>query len=213
MYVTGRPSTTDQRAGHWDTVYKDNRPDAVSWYQPDPVASLELIDVLELAPDSGVLDIGGGASVLVDRLLAKSFTDLTVLDISEAALRTSRERVGDDGRVTWITEDLLGWEPARTYDLWHDRAVFHFLAGEEVETYRDLMNRAVAPDGSVIIATFAPDGPDRCSGLPVTRYSVDELGATLGSGFEVVECRREVHTTPAGTVQPFVWVAARRTHR
>jgi len=209
--VTDRPSTAVQRAIHWEHVYERKKPEAVSWYQPEPVVSLDLIELLDLSPASRVIDIGGGASVLVDRLLAKRFTDLTLLDISDAALQASRQRVGNDARVAWITADLLSWEPTRSYDLWHDRAVFHFLSGGEVERYREVLRQALAPSGSVIIGTFAPDGPEWCSGLPVTRYSAEELGAVLGSEFEVVEHRREVHATPAGTVQPFTWIAARRT--
>jgi SAM-dependent methyltransferase len=211
--VTDHPAGADQRARHWEEVYRGSDPDAVSWYQPEPVVSLELVDVLGVTPEAGVLDIGGGASVFVDRLLARGFADLTILDISDAALRASRQRVGNDPRVAWITEDLLSWEPTRPYDLWHDRAVFHFLAGGEVDSYRNVMRLAVAPGGSVIMATFAPDGPERCSGLPVTRYSADELGAVLGDGFQMVEHRREVHTTPSGAVQPFTWIAARRSLR
>jgi SAM-dependent methyltransferase len=203
--------SADHRAKHWADVYKDSNPDALSWYQPEPAVSLELVEVLGVEPESAVLDVGGGASGLVDRLLARGFTDLTVLDISDAALRAGRQRVGDDPRVAWITGDLLSWEPTRHYALWHDRAVLHFLSRHEVVTYRNVVRRAVAPGGSVIIATFAPDGPERCSGLPVTRYSADELGAVLGSGFQVVEHRREIHTTPAGSVQPFTWIAARRS--
>jgi SAM-dependent methyltransferase len=209
--VTDRPSTAVQRAIHWEHVYESNDPESVSWYQPEPVVSLDLVDVLDLSLKSRVIDIGGGASVLVDRLLAKRFTDLTVLDISDAVLQATRERVGNDARVAWIAADLLSWEPTRNYDLWHDRAVFHFLSRVEVERYREVLRQALAPSGSVIIGTFAPDGPEWCSGLPVTRYSADELGAVLGSEFEVVEHRREVHLTPAGTVQPFTWIAARRT--
>jgi len=209
--MTDHPSSPEQRARHWKNVYEASSPDAVSWYQPEPVVSLELVDLLGVAPESAVIDIGGGASVLVDRLLARGFTDLTVLDISDAALRASRQRVGDDARVAWITEDLLSWKPTRRYDLWHDRAVFHFLSGAEVDDYRNVLLRAVTPGGSVVMATFAPDGPEQCSGLPVTRYSADELGAVLGSGFQVAEHRREVHTTPAGAVQPFTWIAARRS--
>jgi SAM-dependent methyltransferase len=211
--VTDHPAGADQRARHWEEVYRGSDPDAVSWYQPEPVVSLELVDLLGVTPEAGVLDIGGGASVFVDRLLARGFADLTILDISDAAIRASRQRVGNDPRVAWITEDLLSWEPTRPYDLWHDRAVFHFLAGGEVDSYRNVMRLAVAPGGSVIMATFAPDGPERCSGLPVTRYSADELGAVLGGGFQVVEHRREVHTTPSGAVQPFTWIAARRSLR
>jgi len=208
--VNEDPSSADQRARHWEHVYESSSPDAVSWYQPEPVVSLELVAVLGVAPESAVVDIGGGASVLVDRLLARGFTDLTVLDISDAALRASCQRVGNDARVTWIAEDLLSWEPIRRYDLGHDRAVFHFLSGAQVDGYRNVLGRAVIPGGSVIMATFAPDGPERCSGLPVTRYSADQLGAVLGTEFEVVDRRREVHTTPGGTVQPFTWIAARR---
>jgi hypothetical protein len=209
--VADHLSSPDQRARHWENVYEGSSPDAVSWYEPEPVVSLELVDVLGVAPESAVIDIGGGASFLVDRLLARGFADLTVLDISDAGLRSSCQRVDNDPRVTWITADLLSWEPTRHYDLWHDRATFHFLSGAEVDTYRTVLRRAVAPGGSVIMATFAPDGPEQCSGLPVTRYGADELGAVLGSGFKVVEHRGEVHTAPFGTVQPFTWIAARRS--
>jgi hypothetical protein len=209
--VADHLSSPDQRARHWENVYEGSSPDAVSWYEPEPVVSLELVDVLGVAPESAVIDIGGGASFLVDRLLARGFADLTVLDISDAGLRSSCQRVDNDPRVTWITADLLSWEPTRHYDLWHDRATFHFLSGAEVDAYRTVLRRAVAPGGSVIMATFAPDGPEQCSGLPVTRYGADELGAVLGSGFKVVEHRGEVHTTPFGTVQPFTWIAARRS--
>jgi SAM-dependent methyltransferase len=201
----------DQRATHWEAVYEANSPDAVSWYQSEPTVSLELIDALGVDPNAAVIDVGGGASVLVDRLLTRGFTDVSVLDISEAALRTSRHRVGDDSdEVHWIVGDLLAWEPPRRYGLWHDRAVLHFLMGGDVETYRATVERAVAPGGSVVLGTFAPDGPERCSGLPVTRYSTEGLAAVLGDGFEVVEHRREVHRTPGRTEQPFTWIAARR---
>lgn len=203
-------SDSDERAAHWDSVYQRNWTDSVSWYQPEPVESLELVDVLGIAGDAGVIDVGGGASVLVDALLRRGFTDLTVLDISHAALQVSRDRVGTDAPVTWIAHDLLTWEPKRHYDLWHDRAVFHFLSGAEVEVYRDLVHRSVARGGAVVMATFAPDGPEWCSGLPVTRYSANQLIAFLGGHFTVVDERREVHTTPGGVAQPFTWIAARR---
>jgi trans-aconitate methyltransferase len=118
--------------------------------------------------------------------------------------------VGADAPVDWIAHDLLTWEPARRYDLWHDRAVFHFLSGDVVGVYRDLLHRAVAPGGCVVMATFAPDGPEWCSGLPVTRYGADQLNETLGDEFKLVDHRREVHVTPSGATQPFTWIAARR---
>lgn len=183
---------------------------ALSWYQAEPTLSLELIDALGATSGSAIIDVGGGASVLVDHLLRNGFTDLTVLDLSEAALRTSRQRIGAEAKVGWITADVLRWEPERAYDLWHDRAVLHFLTGEDVERYRATLRRAVGPEGSAVLATFATDGPERCSGLPVTRYSSRELAMVLGDGFEVVEQRREVHRTPGGVEQPFTWLAARR---
>ena len=209
--MTDHPSGSLARTMHWQHIYETTETDAVSWYQSEPAVSLELIDLLGIAPETGTLDVGGGASILVDRLVARGFTDLTVLDISPAALRASRQRVGDDAPVTWLAEDLLTWEPTRMYELWHDRAVFHFLSGQEIEDYRNILCRALSPGGAVIMATFATDGPERCSGLPVTRYGPIELGAALGKEFEIVEHRREIHVTPSGIVQPFTWITARRT--
>jgi trans-aconitate methyltransferase len=211
--ITDRPVEPEARTAHWESVYGRNPVEGVSWFQPEAVVSLELIDVLGIGVDDAVIDVGGGASVLVDALLRRGCTDLTVLDIADAALRTSRDRVGADAPVRWLVHDLLTWEPERRYDLWHDRAVLHFLSGAEVDIYRDRLHRSIAPGGSVIVATFAPDGPEQCSGLPVTRYSADDLFATLGSGFSLVDTRREVHTTPGGVEQPFTWVAARRSLR
>jgi len=202
---------TGERVAHWESVYEGNRGDSVSWYQTEPVISLELVDLLGISTEAGVIDVGGGASVLVDALLHRGYADLTVLDISEAALQASQERGGGDApAVEWIAHDLLTWEPTRRYDLWHDRAVFHFLSGDEVGVYRDLLRRALAAPGYVVMATFAPDGPEWCSGLPVTRYGADQLMEVLGAEFMLIDQRREVHTTPTGSIQPFTWIAARR---
>lgn len=201
---------TDERRTHWESVYELNQVDGVSWYQQAPLVTLELVDILGVEKDAGVIDVGGGASILVDYLLSRGFTDLTVLDISTSALRVSRERVGPDAHVTWVAHNLLTWEPAHPYDLWHDRAVFHFLLPHEIKVYQDLVRRSVAPGGSVIMATFAPDGPEWCSGLPVTRYNAAQLGEILGDEFTVVVQRKEVHTTPSGALQPFTWIAASR---
>jgi hypothetical protein len=208
--VTAHASDGEDRAAHWDEVYGRISTESVSWYQSRPTLSLELIDALGVGPDRAVIDVGGGASVLVDHLVGRGCTDLTVLDVSDAAVRAGRRRLGDDVQVTWIVHDVLSWEPERRYDLWHDRAVFHFLSGLDIEAYRAVLDRAVAPGGSVIVATFAPDGAEWCSGLPVTRYDAAGLGAALGDGFTMVEERQEVHTTPAGVMQPFTWIAARR---
>jgi len=208
--VTDQIPDSGERVAHWESVYERNQVDTVSWYQTEPMVSLELVDLLGISAEAAVIDLGGGASVLVDALLQKAFADLTILDISEAALQASRQRVGADEPVEWIAHDLLTWEPTRRYDLWHDRAVLHFLSGDEVGVYRDLLHRAVAPRGYVVMATFAPDGPEWCSGLPVTRYSSDQLIETLGSDFMLVDQRREVHTTPSGATQSFTWIAAQR---
>jgi SAM-dependent methyltransferase len=199
-----------ERTLHWEHVYESNDTNGVSWYQSKPKLSLELIELLGVGPGSSIIDVGGGASVLVDRLLARGFTDLTILDISQRGLDAARERVGTAAPVTWLAEDLLTWQPNRTYELWHDRAVFHFLSGQEVEDYRNVLCRVLSPGAAVIIATFAPDGPERCSGLPVTRYSPSALQEMLGTGFELMVERRELHTTPSGSTQPFTWIAARR---
>ena len=202
---------SEGRARWWESVYARRRVDRVSWYQPSPEASLRLIDALGLPLDAATVDVGGGASTLVDHLLAEGRSNLAVLDISAAALQAARNRVGDLGRVMWIHEDVLTWRPTRRYALWHDRAAFHFLVeSAERAAYLDTLDCALGPAGAVVIGTFATDGPQECSGLPVTRYDPGGLGSTLGSGFEVVETLREQHTTPAGSIQPFTWVAARR---
>lgn len=164
--------------------------------------------------DAAVIDVGGGASVLVDELLGAGFGDVTVLDVSESALGTARRRLGAAAHaVRWLATDLLAWSPSRRYSLWHDRAVFHFLVAEDQRVrYLEVLSEALAPGGHVVIATFAADGPLTCSGLPVRRYSPVELATELGAGFETVTTRREDHLTPAGAIQPFTWVLARRRH-
>lgn len=172
--------------------------------------SFEFFDILNVTPSAAVIDVGGGASNFVDRLLARDYADVTVLDISPEALAVSKQRVGDDRRVTWVAHDLLSWQSERRYDVWHDRAVFHFLTGMEIDLYRSLLDHALAPHGVAIIATFAPSGPEYCSGLPVKRYDAEQLMSTLGADFELVESRSEIHTTPNSAEQPFTWVALRR---
>lgn len=198
-------------AAHWDAVYATRSPTEVSWFQEEPTVSLELIDAVGLAPAASVLDVGGGTSVLVDRLIGQGFVDVTVLDISQMALDVARARVGDDAGATFLRSDVLSFEPDRTYDLWHDRAALHFLVGEERTVYREVLRRAVAPGGAAVVGTFAPDGPEACSGLPVTRSGTEGILAVLGPEFELIAERRQVHVTPSGAPQVFAWVAARRT--
>ena len=159
------------------------------------------------------MDVGGGASPLAGQLLERRFADITVLDVVESGMAQARSRLGSDaGSVTWLPQDVRSWSPSRRYALWHDRAAFHFLLDTaDRDRYLAALQRALAPDGAVVIATFAPDGPDHCSDLPVVRYDAASLAALLEPGFELVHQRREEHHTPGGIVQPFTWVALRRT--
>lgn len=198
----------EERARHWEATYRARGHEGVSWYQPSPAVSLELIEALGVPLESAVIDVGGGASLLADQLLEHGFRDVTVLDISASALEAVGRRLGV--AVHLIHGDLLHWRPARSYDLWHDRAVFHFLVVEdEQRRYLERLHEAVRPGGFVVLGTFAPNAPRTCSGLPVARYSRDDLDGLLGPRFELVVERRERHTTPGGVVQPFTWVAGR----
>lgn len=200
------------RRAHWDDIYGRKDEDAVGWFQAEPRLSLELIGRTGLPPEAGVIDIGGGASRLVDRLLERGFADITVLDLAEAALARTRGRLGAAAeRVRWLVGDVTAWRPGRRYDLWHDRAVFHFLAeAADREAYLEALRAALRPGGHLVVATFAADGPERCSGLPVVRYESDALAATLGAGFSPVETATEEHRTPAGVPQRFQYCRFRR---
>lgn len=158
-----------------------------------------------MGADASIIDIGGGTSRLVDVLVAEGFRSVTVLDLSEKALATSRERLGIGAeRINWIVADVTKWQPAQTYDVWHDRAAFHFLTEPSDRTaYAECVRKAVRPGGHVIIGTFALDGPERCSGLPVARHDAASLGETLGQSFKLIESRRHDHQTPGGTIQRF----------
>jgi len=174
------------------------------------MTSLALIDRLRAPKTSSIIDVGGGASLLVDELLARGYSALSVLDVSATALDVARRRLPDMAPVRWLCEDVTAWRPERQYALWHDRAVFHFLVdAAEQAAYLKLLRTAIQDDGAVVIATFATDGPERCSGLPVARYDAAGLERLL-EDFTVVESLREEHITPAGDTQPFTWIAARR---
>lgn len=198
------------RRVHWDKRYRASGPDELSWFQEQPAVSLELIAAAGLDRTAALIDVGGGAARLVDHLAADGWSDLTVLDLSDVALNDSRGRVGPNPHVDWVAQDLLTWRPTRRYDAWHDRAVFHFLVDEDDRRqYRTILGEALAPQATLIVGTFASDGPTHCSGLPVARYDSDALVSALGGRFDVLATRREEHVTPHGTPQPFTWVALR----
>ena len=196
---------TQQRHNHWQTVFSTKGERDVSWFQERPDVSLDMIAAAGVGRDSSIVDIGGGASRLVDALLAQGFERVTVLDVSEAALAAARARLGvRASEAQWIAMDVTRWQPARSYDLWHDRAAFHFLtAAEERAAYVERVRQAVRPGGHVIIATFALDGPERCSGLPVMRHDAASIDTALGPRFTLIDNRRHDHRTPGGAIQRF----------
>jgi SAM-dependent methyltransferase len=206
------PLASSAAKRRWEALYRAKGPRDVSWYQPEP-ASLALVEQLRLGHDASIVDVGGGASRLAARLLGLGFTDITVLDISRAALDLARAELGANAsRVHWIEHDLLDWIPSRRYDLWHDRAVFHFLVDpRQRERYAEILRSAITAGGKVIIGTFAADGPTTCSGLPVARYDPDKIAVALGDTFATLATCREEHHTPSGSTQPFTWVVFEQT--
>lgn len=199
---------------HWENVYSTKATDAVSWYQEHADHSLRLIEGTGVPHTAAILDVGGGASTLVDDLLTRGFQNLTVLDLSAAALQSAKERLGARGSsVTWLESDITKVElPPHAYDIWHDRAVFHFLTDpEDRRAYVRAVLRAVRPEGHVIVATFAEDGPLQCSGLDVMRYSATALHAEFGDAFTLVSHDKEQHHTPFGTTQQFTYCYCRKS--
>ncbi|MGH2865846.1 MAG: SAM-dependent methyltransferase [Solirubrobacteraceae bacterium] len=194
-------------AAHWRSVYARKDPALVSWYEPEPTRSLALIESAHLAPDAAILDMGGGTASLAARLVASGHTDVTVADISSAALERARAgsaSVAD--RITWIQADVRAHTFARRYELWHDRAVFHFMvAAENREGYLEVLRRTLRPDGHLILATFGPEGPERCSGLPVVRYDAPGIAACLGAEFTLIYSGLQTHRTPSGASQQFLY--------
>jgi len=200
------------RASHWEDIYAMRHAHEVSWYQIHPDTSLRLIAKLHLQPGDAIIDVGGGASSLVDHLLDQGFVDLSVLDISTAALDAAKARLGARAdRVRWLVGDITREKPSGPYRLWHDRAVFHFLTdSEDRQTYVSALSDTVPSGSHAIIATFADDGPERCSNLPICRYSPDRLAEQLGAAFTLVESLRETHVTPAQGEQKFIYCCFRR---
>ena len=200
------------RTTHWQNVYATKGETEVSWFQGSPAISHEMIRAASPNYDAAIIDIGGGASRLVDALLQDGYRDLAVLDLSANALDAAKKRIGAAASaVDWIVADATTWRPVKSYDVWHDRAAFHFLTDpRDRAAYVERLRFAVAPSGHVVIATFALDGPEKCSGLPVQRHDSASLSAELGREFELVETRSEIHHTPWQSTQAFQFSRFRR---
>lgn len=203
------------RKSHWENIYQTRPLEEVSWYQPKPETSLEIIEDLGIKKDAKIIDIGGGDSLLVDHLLLLGYSNISVLDISEKAIDRAKERLGEKADlVTWITADASNFQTAEVYDLWHDRAAFHFLTEEsEIEKYIKTASSAVKESGKTIIGTFSNNGPKKCSGIEIKQYSSENLTKSFQASFEKVKCKYVDHTTPSGGVQNFVFCAFNKISR
>jgi SAM-dependent methyltransferase len=199
-------------ATHWEKIYREKAPDAVSWYSPHLETSTKLIEKTAPAREASVIDVGGGESTLVDDLLLRGYRNVTVLDVSQTAVDVTKKRLGSSAElVRWITADITNCNlPPNAYEIWHDRAVFHFLlnADERIAYVRQVL-RAVKRGGHVLVSTFGPDGPTRCSGLDVARYDASSLHAEFGVHFRLLESVKELHDTPFGTTQQFLYCLCR----
>ena len=200
-----------QAAAHWDAAWARGD-DTQSWSEKYPGMSLRMLDAAEVSAADALIDVGGGASLLTRTLLDRGFRDLTILDISAAGMQYARDRLGSRaGQVHWVTADVLSWHPQRRYQAWHDRAAYHFLTtDEDRQRYLHTLDAATAPGAIAVFGCFAPDGPQRCSGLPVARYSPAQLARQIGARWLLISQDREEHITPAGIIQPFTWIALRR---
>ena len=198
------------RKKHWETVYKTKNPDQVSWTQESPKTSLEFIHSFGLKKSVKIIDIGGGDSKLVDYLLDEGFENVTVLDISAKSLEKAKDRLGEKAnKVNWIVSDITEFEPNMTFDVWHDRATFHFLTTtEQIAKYIKIARKSV--NGFLTIGTFSKNGPEKCSGLEIKQYNEDELTLELENGFEKIKCVTEDHLTPFGTKRNFLFCSFKR---
>jgi 2-polyprenyl-3-methyl-5-hydroxy-6-metoxy-1,4-benzoquinol methylase len=197
---------------HWEKIYREKAPDAVSWYRPHLETSLALIENAAPARDASIIDVGGGESTLVDDLLARGYQSVTVLDVSQTAIEFTKKRLRTAAEhVQWLAADITNCElPPRAYDVWHDRAVFHFLTAlDQRAAYVRQVARAVKPGGHVLVSTFGPEGPTKCSGLDIVRYDAESLHAEFGTRFRMLESLKELHNTPFGTTQQFLYCLCR----
>lgn len=204
--------TDFDRKNHWNNIYQNKSTDKVSWYQPSPTTSLEFVEQFSLPYTAKIIDIGGGESFFVDYLLDLGYQDITVLDISEKAIERARHRLGKKAdRITWIVSDAIDFKPVEKYDLWHDRAAFHFLTdNKEIENYIELANSSIKPTGYLVIGTFSEQGPEKCSGIQIKQYSQQSMADRLKYFFKKIKCITVDHKTPFDTVQNFIFCSFKR---
>lgn len=202
----------ENRKEHWNKVYDSKMPTEVSWYEPMPETSLNYIDECKLEEDAAIIDIGGGDSFLAEFLLARGFKDVTVVDISEKAIERAKQRLGERAEeITWIVADASEFKPDKQYDLWHDRAAFHFLTeDEQVERYLQTVKRSVKPGGFLVMGTFSENGPKKCSGIEIRQYSIGQMQNLFSDGFTTLGCKNIDHETPSGGTQNFTFCSFRK---
>ena len=200
------------RQAHWEQVYSEKTPTEVSWFQSHPQQSLELVNTAAIDKTARIIDVGGGASTLVDFLLDAGYQNIAVLDIAQAAIEQAKRRLGERAsKVVWIKEDVTAFSADEAFDIWHDRAVLHFLTGrDEQKKYVAVLRRTLKPGGQAVIAAFNLEGPDKCSGLGIVRYSAETMSALLGCAFQLIETLTEEHATPRGSSQSFVYCRFRK---
>jgi 2-polyprenyl-3-methyl-5-hydroxy-6-metoxy-1,4-benzoquinol methylase len=200
-----------ERKQHWEAVYQTKQLTEVSWYEPIPETSLSIIKLFKLPKNAAIIDIGGGDSLLVDYLLKLGYTNVTVLDISAKAIDRAKERLGEKApKVRWIVKDIIDFNPDEKYDLWHDRATFHFLINkEEQDKYLNIVHQHLTTDGYMVLSTFSEEGPEKCSGLPVQQYTENSLPKLFAQYFDKIKCFTKMHVTPFHTIQSFVFCSFR----
>lgn len=205
-------ATMEMLKEYWDHIYESRSLQEVSWYEPVPATSLSIIEKLHLPKDAAFIDIGGGDSFLTEALLERGFSNLSVLDISGKSLERAKKRIGvNAAKIKWIESNVLDFEPPQQYDVWHDRAVFHFLTvASEQEQYVQIARRSIKEERYLLMGTFADNGPGKCSGLPVQRYTEDTMGGLLQSSFKKVACMRQEHQTPFNTIQHFLFCSFKK---
>lgn len=200
------------RKKHWEEIYQSKQLNEVSWFQPTPQTSLDFINEFSVSPTAKIIDVGGGDSLLVDHLLDLGYMDITVLDISESALKRAKERLGHRAsEVKWIVSDAATFKPTEKYDFWHDRAAFHFLTEEqEIESYLENAQRSVKPDGILVLGTFSEEGPQKCSGIKIKQYSESSISSRLQKDFKKIKCVTNDHKTPFDTIQNFIFCSFKK---